>query len=73
MKLQLAKWGNSYAVRIPKKLVEEYSLLEGVSLEREEEGILLKPSQKQQLQELLAGMQRQKEVEWGPRRGKEVW
>ncbi len=73
MKLQLAKWGNSYALRIPKKIVEEYDLLEGVSLEREAEGILLKASQKQQLQDLLKDMKPQEEVEWGPRRGREVW
>lgn len=73
MKVELAKWGNSYALRIPKKIIEEYDLLEGLVLEREENGILLKPSRKQQLRELLKDMKPQKEIDWGPRRGKEVW
>jgi len=73
MKLELAKWGNSYALRIPKKIVEEYDLLEGVILEREATGIFLKPSQKQQLQDLVKNIKPHKEIEWGPRRGREVW
>jgi antitoxin MazE len=35
MKAQMVKWGNSFAVRIPKPVVEQAKLKEGESLEIE--------------------------------------
>ena len=35
MKAQMVKWGNSFAVRIPKPVVEQAKLREGESLEIE--------------------------------------
>jgi antitoxin MazE len=32
-KMQIAKWGNSLAVRIPKKLVEQLNLCEGYDIQ----------------------------------------
>lgn len=33
MKMQIGKWGNSLAVRLPRELVEKYGLKEGDSLD----------------------------------------
>jgi len=38
MKTQMAKWGNSLAIRIPKAIIEEARLKEGDSLEIEAAG-----------------------------------
>lgn len=35
MKMQIGKWGNSLAVRIPKDLVEQFHLKEGDSINME--------------------------------------
>ena len=74
MKTSVSKWGNSYAIRIPKELVEEYKLLEGsLELERQPKGIVLRKTAKdEQLRALLKNMKPQKELDWGTR-GKEVW
>lgn len=75
MRTKIAKWGNSYALRLPKQLVEELQL-EKAELQLESEGgaiILRKPSKELQLKELLKGMQQQKEMDWGAGRGKEEW
>ncbi|TAL52583.1 MAG: AbrB/MazE/SpoVT family DNA-binding domain-containing protein [Nanoarchaeota archaeon] len=76
MKTKLTKWGNSYAVRIPKQLIEEMELTDKseLLLEPKDNGFMLtKPIKKRQLAELLKNMQPQKEVDWGAARGKEVW
>lgn len=33
MKIQIGRWGNSLAVRLPKELVERYGLKEGVEID----------------------------------------
>ena len=76
MKTKITKWGNSYAVRIPKQLVEELQLADEseLLLKAKDTGFFLtKPTKKQQLAEILKNMQPQKEVEWGAARGKEAW
>jgi len=73
--MKLAKWGNSYALRVPKELIEEYKLLEG-SLEfvRSPKGIVLKKTPKKtELRSLLKDLNPQEEVDWGDVRGREVW
>jgi antitoxin MazE len=35
MKMQIGKWGNSLAVRLPRELVEKYALKEGDTIETE--------------------------------------
>ena len=75
MKCSLAKWGNSYAVRIPKNIVDEFGLHENsvLELEKKEETIILKPRKENVLKKLLEKMTPQNEVEWGEARGKELW
>lgn len=78
-KTALVKWGNSHAVRIPKKILEQCNLREGEELEiRVEDGhIWLEPlSQKPTLEALvkrITAANRHGEQDWGKRMGNEVW
>ncbi len=77
-KAQLAKWGNSLAVRIPKAVAEESHLQEGDSIviEALEGRIEVRPAERiPTLEELVAQItpkNRHKETDWGPDRGKEI-
>ena len=84
MIVEFRKWGNSLAVRIPKALAKAIKVNEGRRAEiKVENGALVlrpivKPARKSRytLDELLSGMTRDNvpdEVDWGPRRGNEVW
>jgi len=77
---QVAKWGNSLAVRIPRAIVKDAGLVEGerLSLDVEADGsIVLRSShRKYSLNELVAGISkknRQRATDWGAARGKESW
>ena len=77
---QVAKWGNSLAVRIPRAIVKDAGLAEGdkVSLDLEADGsIVLRSSRrKYSLDELVAGISkknRHRETNWEGARGKESW
>ena len=79
-KTQLARWGNSLAVRIPLRVVETARLREGdvLTLAVSKNGaIVIRPAQrKYQLDELVSKItarNRHEETEWGPRVGKEAW
>jgi antitoxin MazE len=74
MKTKVAKWGNSYAVRLPKQFVQDLQLNDEILMESKGDMLILrKPSKEAQLKELLKDMKPQEEVDWGQRRGKEVW
>ena len=84
MIVEFRKWGNSLAVRIPKALADTIKVSDGKRAEiKIENGALVlrpivKPARKPTytLDELLSGMTRDnvpQEVDWGPRRGSEVW
>ena len=79
-KTQLARWGNSLAVRIPRRVVETARLREGDKLTLavgKNGAIVIKPAQrKYQLDELVSKItprNRHDETDWGPRVGKEAW
>jgi len=78
-KAQLAKWGNSYAVRIPRAVLEKAQVQEGDELEITAQAgtITIAPAkQALTLTDLLAGITRtnlHSEVDWGKPRGREVW
>jgi antitoxin MazE len=83
MKVTVAKWGNSTAVRLPKSVREGLGLEPGVQLDLvvRDGGILLSPpakSSKQLLAEMLAEAKRlgpgfePETVDWGPDRGSEI-
>jgi len=76
---QLVKWGNSHAVRIPKKILSQLEMREGDEVVlRVEDGCLSiePPKPKLTLKALVAGItpkNRHKEQDWGRPVGKEVW
>ena len=83
MKVTIAKWGNSKAVRLPKSVSEELGLEPGLQLDLvvKDGGILLRTpakSSKDLLQEMVAEMKRlgpenePETVDWGPDRGSEI-
>ncbi|MDK9720672.1 MAG: AbrB/MazE/SpoVT family DNA-binding domain-containing protein [Rhodospirillales bacterium] len=78
MQAQLAKWGNSLGVRIPKDIARRAGLTPGTAVEIEAEGrrIVITPSPKQvfALSDLLAGMTPEAmhdAFDWGPDQGRE--
>ena len=80
MKTQLAKWGNSMAVRIPKAVAEAAKLRPGDHLELavEDSGVVTIRKKKgtPTLKDLLRGMTSENlhgETDWGAPAGKELW
>jgi len=80
MKTKISRWGNSLALRLPRKLAASHNLEEGSSVEIIEELGELKvravKEMKYSLNELLAGVtdeNRHEEVETGSSVGKESW
>jgi antitoxin MazE len=79
MKIQIGKWGNSLAVRIPGPYAKELDLEEGTELEvtRVDGGLLLRPRKPAYtLGELLAQIKPENlhgETDWGPAVGGEAW
>ena len=77
-KAQLAKWGNSLAVRIPKAVAEEARLQEGdaILIEVSEGHIELRPAERiPSLEELVTKItaeNRHGETDWGPDVGEEI-
>jgi len=76
----ISKWGNSFAIRIPKAMMENVRFREGDKLEMNvtDDGELwLRPARgRLSLQPLLDGITPDNcpaEVEWGQARGKESW
>jgi antitoxin MazE len=78
-KVQLVKWGNSHAVRLPKSVLQQAEIREGDELEvRVEKGrIALQPATpKLTLDDLVARINsrnRHDEQDWGKPVGREVW
>ena len=85
MKVKVAKWGNSLAVRLPKAAAEAAGLKPGSELDVTVEGSDLRLTKKPvpiphyRLEDLVAEMKRlggrdaePETVEWGPDRGEEI-
>jgi len=83
MKVTIAKWGNSKAVRLPKALTETQGLEEGTQLELtiEHDGFSLRrpaKTSKELLAEMVAEMdrlgpqKRPETIDWGPDVGAEI-
>ena len=77
---QVAKWGNSLAVRLPQAIVKEARLAPGdrLSLDLADDGsIILRSEQRRySLEELVEGItqaNRHCETDWGAPLGKEAW
>lgn len=79
MKTQLRKWGNSFAVRLPRSLVEDFQLKEGASLEigKAKGAMVLRPAvHRASLRELVKQITPENchgETEWGKAVGRESW
>jgi antitoxin MazE len=79
IRVQLVRWGNSLAVRIPKTVLDQTSLREGEELEIGVEGgrISLQPAKRRlTLKSLIAGITPDNvhgEQDWGKPAGKEPW
>jgi antitoxin MazE len=78
-RVQIAKWGNSQGVRLPKEVLKQAHLREGDELTvRVENGrIALEPAAPEiTLEKLVAGItprNRHREQDWGAPVGNEVW
>lgn len=79
MTTKIQKWGNSYAVRIPKSFIEDLKLKEGfeVNLTVQNKTLIMKEvkQKKYTLKELLKGMNPKNMhelVDWGPDVGAEI-
>jgi antitoxin MazE len=80
MRVQIQKWGNSLALRIPKAFVHEINLCQGAAVDIgiKESCIIVKPltEKKFSLKSLLAGANKSnthKEEDFGERQGLEAW
>ncbi len=80
MRIQIQKWGNSLALRIPKAFAIESNVTSGSTVEVsiENGNIVAKPikESKYTLEELLEGLtddQLHGEIDTGPPVGREVW
>ena len=80
MHIQVQKWGNSLALRIPKTYAQEANVRQGatVDISLQKGKIVLAPVLKNPftLKKLLAKVTRKNlhgEVDFGPAAGKEIW
>jgi antitoxin MazE len=78
MQVQVARWGNSLGLRIPKDVVRRTGLREGdrVDVEAEGDRIIISPARRRYvLADLLKGMTPEamrQAFDWGPDRGREI-
>lgn len=80
LETKIKKWGNSLAVRLPKKTVDFLGLKENslIMFNYDKEQIVIKPKKEKEytLDELLDKVTPEnihEEVDWGKPVGKEVW
>jgi len=79
MQLNIAKWGNSLALRLPSHLARETNLTEGatVQLDMRDGALIVTPVRKRfKLADLLSQMPENNESEefdWGQKKGEEEW
>ena len=79
MTTQVAKWGNSLALRLPKSVAVEADIADGdtVDVVVEDGAIVIRPAGKRySLDELVQGItskNRHRGTDWGKPVGREVW
>lgn len=80
MNTQLAKWGQSLAVKIPKSMADRAQMREGDSVElflSEDGSVIIRPKhQNYTLDQLVDGItpeNRHEETDWGDPVGRETW
>jgi antitoxin MazE len=78
MQVQVARWGNSLGLRIPKDVAPRAGLREGthVEVEAERDRIIISPARPRYvLADLLKGMTPEamrEALDWGPDKGREI-
>lgn len=78
MQTQIAKWGNSLAVRLPREIVQAAALAEGSSIDLvvEDGVVVLRPTRpRYRLEDLVADMTPEamhEAYDWGPDVGREI-
>ncbi len=79
MHAQVAKWGNSLAVRIPRAVARETGLTPGTTVQMTlaNGGLMITPEERRyELKKLVSGItpqNRHAETDWGGPVGQEVW
>ncbi len=79
MQSRIKKWGNGLGVRIPQSLAASIGVRENTPIDVSVEGgaIVIKPAATQvRLHELVQGItpsNTHSEIDWGSRKGREVW
>ena len=78
MEAVIKKWGNSLGIRIPSIMAKDLSLKDGshVEIRDEEDRIIIIPSQKENLKDLLSKISKSnlhKEIDTGSPVGNEIW
>ena len=79
MTTQVAKWGNSLALRLPRAVAAEVKVQDGDAVEVtvENGAIVVRPAARRySIEELVADItprNRHRETDWGKPVGKEVW
>ena len=78
MQVQVARWGNSLGLRIPKDIARQAGLHEGARVDVEAQGdrIIISPARPRYvLADLLKGMSPEamrQAFDWGPDKGREI-
>jgi antitoxin MazE len=75
MQVQVARWGNSLGLRIPKHIASRMGLREGARVEIEAEGVITAARRRYVLADLLKGVTPQamrEAFDWGPDKGREI-
>jgi antitoxin MazE len=78
VQVQVARWGNSLGVRIPKQIAERAGLRAGTRVEIEADAdriLITRARRRYQLAELLEGMSPEamrEAFDWGPDSGREI-
>ncbi|MDO8594012.1 MAG: AbrB/MazE/SpoVT family DNA-binding domain-containing protein [bacterium] len=80
MNTKVQKWGNSLAVRLPKNVARAALFKAGtpVIVKHERRGVFIESKSEHEptLEELVAQItpeNRYEKIDWGPRRGNEIW
>ena len=82
MTTKVQKWGNSYAIRIPKQMVKDFNLAEGsiVDFIKEKKSMVIRPKKADKQiyswKEILKDMKPDRihrDFDWGKPVGNEIW
>lgn len=78
MKTKIQRWGNSLGIRIPMKMINDFSLRNGstVDITENTDSIIIRPKKNHDLNELLEKISDENihsEIDFGNAEGNEIW